>query len=161
MKFLKRVAATPLPKHEGEIIDSFDAVSDEKRNAPSINAVKNYVANKINELKSYVDNKFNSYKLKGDFAVISGSISKNQGCTINYPNGFNKDNCVVISAAILYVDGWECSTEDYVGEPSGHLDLVIQPVFRTISLENANITLKLNAIVGTNTYSYKVVLMKV
>lgn len=85
MKFLKRVAATPLPKHEGEIIDSFDAVSDKKRNAPSINAVKNYC------------------KRKSDFYVYtSGYAGSNNSPYIEevLPSGWTVENCVILSVQI-------------------------------------------------------------
>lgn len=42
-------------------------------------------------------------KLKGDFAVITGNITLTNGqgnVELDYPSGFSKDNCVVISAEL-------------------------------------------------------------
>lgn len=46
------------------------------------------------------------YKLKGDFAVLTGKYTfsgslKYGTLELNYPTGFNKNNCVLISANIL------------------------------------------------------------
>lgn len=43
MKKIKKVAATPLPKNEGKIIDSFDTSDDKTTNAPSARATKDYI----------------------------------------------------------------------------------------------------------------------
>lgn len=46
MKYLKKVASTPLDQTEGHIIDSFNTSDDHTTNAPSLNAVEsNYVGN--------------------------------------------------------------------------------------------------------------------
>lgn len=40
------------------------------------------------------------FKIKGDFAVLTGSLDKNDSIAtkqINYPNGFTKENCVITS----------------------------------------------------------------
>lgn len=49
------------------------------------------------------------YKTKGDFALITGTISvptdgNHSSISINYPEGFNKDNCCVISKMFKRVD---------------------------------------------------------
>lgn len=64
-----------------------------------------YEAYDKNEVDTLLASKANSsaltdYKLKGDFAVISGTYDSTQAPLayhINYPTGFNKNNCVVIS----------------------------------------------------------------
>lgn len=47
MLAIKRVAVTPLPHNEGKIINSFDTNDDKTINAPSIQAVENYVQRKV------------------------------------------------------------------------------------------------------------------
>lgn len=42
-----------------------------------------------------VNNLLANYKVKGDFAVITGTVKDD--VTINYPSGFNKNNCVPVS----------------------------------------------------------------
>ena len=52
-----------------------------------------------------INTKLNSYKIKGDFAVINGNINLTNGegsVDVNYPSGFNKDNCVCIAAGFAY-----------------------------------------------------------
>ena len=52
-----------------------------------------------------INTKLNSYKVKGDFVVINGNINLTNGegsVDVNYPSGFNKDNCVCIAAGFAY-----------------------------------------------------------
>ena len=52
-----------------------------------------------------INTKLNSYKVKGDFAVLDGTISLSNGAgqmNLPYPKGFNKDNCVCISAGLAF-----------------------------------------------------------
>lgn len=44
---IKKVAVTPLPENSGTIIDSFNTSDDKHTNAPSLNAVENYVQRKV------------------------------------------------------------------------------------------------------------------
>lgn len=45
MKYIKKVAVTPVTPNTGDIIDSFNTQDDKHTNAPSINAVEDYVEN--------------------------------------------------------------------------------------------------------------------
>lgn len=87
MKTIRKVSVTPLQVNEGQIIDSFNTSDDKHTNAPSLNAVSTELT---------------KYKLNGDFAVVTGTITLNNGTGaesgVTYPTGFNSSNCVVISA---------------------------------------------------------------
>ena len=93
MKYIKKISATPLPKNKGMIIDSFDTSDDKHKNAPSLNAVKQYINNNC--------------KVNGDFAVLTGSCNIEPGevKSIDYPNGFNKNNCVILTFNMFYNGG--------------------------------------------------------
>lgn len=58
---------------------------------------KDEVDSKLEEKSSTSHNHDTKYKLQGDFAVVSGSIGESD-VTVAYPEGFTKDNCVVLSA---------------------------------------------------------------
>lgn len=48
---------------------------------------------------------YSKQEIDDKFTVVSGSLSMTDGtgsATISYPDGFNKDNCVVISAETKY-----------------------------------------------------------
>lgn len=44
---IKKVSATPLPKNEGKIIDSFNTQDDKRKNAPSLHAVQEKLDDKV------------------------------------------------------------------------------------------------------------------
>lgn len=163
MKILKKISVTPLAHNGGDIIDSFNTSDDKTINAPSIHAVEQ------------------NYKLKGDFAVIDGTmeleantseralegLTTRTSTSIDFPTGFNADNCVLISAGrygsadgmISY--GWS--------EKIDAMDMYnsIEPF--KVSLNKTNVTpysekIKIEAgNLSTNlrTLHYKIVLMKV
>lgn len=97
--------------------------------------------------------------VKEDFAVLTGNITLENGSgsvTINYPTGFNQNNCVPIAAGSKYstnlnriVFGFNKSSNLCIGA----------------SLNSSNIILSVASFrdnVGpSGTYPYKVVLMKV
>ena len=112
---------------------------------------------------------FSNYKLNGDFAIISGEIecTNTQGHTsknINYPIGFTKENCVVISigtggqafafgtAGLAYGYSY---TSPQMGLLAGSQDrnVIFYEDHMSISIYNPSN----NAF----TYSYKIVLMKI
>ena len=80
---IKKVSVTPVTPNTGDIIDSFNTSDNKHTNAPSINAVETVC------------------KVKGDFAYVdAGTLTMAEGkahTTVNYPSGFTKTNCVVIS----------------------------------------------------------------
>lgn len=49
MKYIKKVSVSPIPEISGAVIDSFNA-TDKTTNAPSINAVENYVTEANNNV---------------------------------------------------------------------------------------------------------------
>lgn len=63
------------------------------------------VEKELKEHENEINTKLNSYKVKGDFVVINGNINLTNGegsVDVNYPSGFNKDNCVCIAAGFAY-----------------------------------------------------------
>lgn len=93
----------------------------------------------------------------GDFAVLSGNItleSTGGSATINYPNGFTKDNCVVIASGITYNSGgWRA------------FGTVQAAVSTGARLNPQGITVGCYPLQGsggpTGTFNYKLVLMKI
>lgn len=88
---IKKVEVQPLDINYGKIIDSFETTDDKTKNAPSINAVENYV-----ESVSFSTEKI---------AVIEETITFESGTSeesypINFPSGFTKYNSVVLSAMV-------------------------------------------------------------
>lgn len=92
---------------------------------------------------------------KSEFAVVQGTISLSNGSgntTLNYPNGFNKDNCVVLTVAI-----------NIYGEKIFSYNSASQMIFEGRLTDN-NISVRCTAIdgVGTSTTkNCKVILMKI
>lgn len=63
------------------------------------------IAEELKEHENEINTKLNSYKVKGDFVVINDNINLTNGegsVDVNYPSGFNKDNCVCIAAGFAY-----------------------------------------------------------
>lgn len=105
-----------------------------------------------------MNTKLANYKLKGDFAVITGSVTIENGTgsvNVNYPSGFKQNNCVPIAGGTKY---------------SANLNRIafggVQGTFYTgVYLNSGNITFAVSPFetgVGpSGTYNYKIVLMKV
>lgn len=140
MKLIKKVAATPVPPNTGDIIDSFSTSDDKHTNAPSLNAV---------------ETKLQDYKINGDFAIITGTITLTNGSgllTLNYPEGFTASNCVPIATGIDIMAAGYYSYNTASGM-----------VFETRLAAN-NIHVDCNPLEGvgpSSTKNVKVVLMKV
>ena len=161
MKVIKKVSVTPVTPNTGDIIDSFSTLDDKTTNAPSINAV---------------ETKLLDYKLNGDFAVLTGSVaSTDDSGTINYPTGFTKSNCVVISCMTRY-----STTSSVVGYTNGSIlkssdgtfgsnptritlrdDDILIYVRGFITITNMNDETYVAAQPGHDEVQYKIVLMKV
>ena len=98
---------------------------------------------------------------KENIAVITGNITVNEEGTANlrldYPTGFNKDNCVVISAMLYNVDTMNVWTIGLLGNTSNNLYKFIPEIELgtkiAIGLSDTNQTSK--------TVPYKIVLMKI
>lgn len=111
---------------------------------------------------------FTNYKLKGDFAVVTGTIE----CTnstdytnknIDYPTGFNKDNCAVISFGL----GGQSFNFGYSGLAYGYsytspqTGLLSGSQDRNVILCDDYISISCyNPSNNTSTYTYQIVLMK-
>lgn len=153
---IKKVAATPLPQNEAKVIDSFNTTDDKHLNAPSIAAV---------------EDKVNSTILKADIAVITGSqqVSPNDVDTVkevNYPTGFNKDNCVVISKMSYRTNSSETFYQYDLGLISSFEGDLGQSVNGnpTVGLKEQKISLKFSSsieVLVDTTWNYKVVLLKI
>lgn len=126
--------------------------------------------------KTEVDTKLNSkanssdlvnYKLKGDFAVINCVLTLSNGTAdtiINYPSGFNSDNCIVIAflARNSLLESGIKHTYGYIETPTGYASGAIG---HRVTLTSNDIRLEINNpqehTSGTSTYDIKIVLMKV
>lgn len=92
---------------------------------------------------------------KGDFAVLTGIIpglsyndkTYKQNTVVNFPEGFTKNNCVVVSA-MASVGG-----QNYFAMYDGRLEVGFHPV-------NNNIEIDLSDCWGVD-MEYKIVLMKI
>ena len=91
---------------------------------------------------------------KGDFTVVTGIIlgsslddSSKQSTVVEFPEGFTKDNCVVLSAMV------SVSGQNYFGMYDGRLEVQFNPV-------NNNIEIELSECWGSD-MDYKIVLMKI
>ena len=150
MKYLKKIAIVPFAqKHKGCIIDSFDTSDDKHTNAPSINAVKKYFNN--------------TYKQKDDFVIITGNVTIAANDTglvnINYPEGFNADNCVPITCGLQIIAN---KGYNYVGYNKDSGSILTNAYDRRLNLTSSNILFMIdNPNTSAKTISYKIVLMKV
>lgn len=128
---------------------------------PAINA------SNLNNMEDGIEeahNNFANYKLKEDFAIITGSFTFTNGqsdFTIDYPDGFNSNNCVVISVMANRQQGY---TEGYfptsVGNIMGALGKAIQLKSDEIRLTFCNPQEGSHSS-GTTSYDYKLVLLKI
>lgn len=131
--------------------------------------------------KTETDNILVNYKLNGDFAVLTGSVSSAGSPTgdiqyaegtLNYPTGFNKDNCVVISfgvEAVNTVTGYnysgslgriDISNTTYLTGDS--VDVLRRSNARSINLATSAIAIRImNVASSSTTFKYKIVLMKI
>lgn len=132
-------------------------------------AINNENLNHIEQgIKEAHDN-FINYKLKGDFAVINGEIecTTTQGHTtksIPYPQGFTKENCVVISIGLggqSYKFGYSGLAYGY-SYTSPQTGILAGSQDRYAVLKDEEITFSCyNPNDNAFTYKYKIVLMKI
>lgn len=121
------------------------------------------------ELSSVEDG--SAYVLKNDFAIITGTITLKPSSdagniyaqtiwNIEYPSGFNKDNCVVLSYGGKFAG--EGFTYGYVENASSSVAAVGGSVSRTVTLSSSNIHAQAwNISHLEKEFSYKIVLMKI
>lgn len=107
----------------------------------------------------------NEVYFKGDFAVLTGQVTMTSGAgstTTNYPEGFTRDNSVVISFGQENND-----TKNSVNFGYGirSTDYTKGSITRNVSLKDSEIEISVyNAVSegsGDKTYNYKIVLMKI
>lgn len=148
MKTIKKVATTPLQENDGLIIDSFNTSDNKHKNAPSIAIIEAA----LNELTTLVNAIFN----KTNISVLTGNISINNKTSgqeeINFPSGFNKDNCVVISQMITNVGSAFLSSGAIAS------DIAIAP---KVSFGDTIKVSLFSRTAITGTFDYKIALLKV
>ena len=103
--------------------------------------------------------------INGRFAVLTGEITISSGASsygvvnVNYPSGFNKDNCVPVSIGVSWykVGDSSDSTLDY--------NTCDHKATYNVRLTSSKVGLSVQQLNGTiyqaGTYKYKIVLMKV
>lgn len=111
------------------------------------------------------------YLLKANMAVITGTASfdTNGNATVNYPEGFTKNNCVVIS---FMTEGIGAAKALAAGSTFDSANMIVGSVPKSITLSDSHINISIrnisiindsNPAVG-NSYpdmNYKIVLMKI
>lgn len=171
---IKKVQVVPLDINYGKIIDSFNTTDDKTQNAPSINAVEQVIEGvnqDILDTNSALDNleydlntlSSNVY-IKDNYAVLEGTITLSSGsatATISYPTGFTYDNAIVISFGTVKsttTDAFNFGYGDVISYYNSGL------INRRITLGASDITLQMDNSVqagsGSNSYKYKIVLLK-
>lgn len=121
------------------------------------------------ELSSVEDG--SAYVLKNDFAIMTGEIeleaSEDSGNVykqtiwdINYPEGFNKNNCTIISFGGKFAS--EGFTFGYTDIASSSVSSISGAIPKSVSLTNENIRAQAWNISGIKKdFSYQIVLMKI
>lgn len=121
-----------------------------KGNVYTTDEVDNLLAGKSGTGHTHAD-----YKLKGDFAVITGEAILDQGNATVYldlPEGFTANNCVVISCG-----------RDYTGNGYvvGTLGVQVEMMAGLNTAQNKLQIIIFDNDLSSNTISYKIVLMKI
>lgn len=87
------------------------------------------------------------FKVKGDFAVVTGTIPANStSTTISYPAGFNKNNCVVLSL-MLTLNGKSAASCGSLLDTS---QVINGDLPSSVILDNSAITVKAKCILISN-----------
>lgn len=104
MKYLKKVSASQLISNEGTIIDSMMSGDDQHINAPSIDAVKNYVSGIVesgsNENGAYVKYADGTMICYGIINIAAGSTYTD----ITFPQSFTGNPIITITNVYLNRD---------------------------------------------------------
>ena len=80
---------------------------------------------------------------------------------ISYPEGYNKNNCVVIAFGISIQNDTNAKGYNYFGFFENSSDLLNNGLKRSVNLRNSDIHIIVNKTGGTGTYSYKIALLKI
>lgn len=179
-KIIKR-AISALDPITGAIADTFN-MTDKVHNAPSIRLVQEELNKKANTSHTHTkaqitdfshthDDRYftetecnNKFKVKGDFAVLTGTItvgsSTSANKTINFPSGFTADNTLIIGNGIIVgtsAKGW-----NWNGEYLNSADGLNNAFHRITNIRDGGIYLSVtNPNTSETTFSYKIVIMKV
>lgn len=122
------------------------------------------INNNIKTNNTNITNLQNNVYTKDNYAVITGNVSMTDGegtTNVNYPSGFNKDNCIILSMNI----GMSTNTEinySYGIIPSLSGTATGATSHRA-SLGNSNIGIAVKNYTdgGNYTFRFKIVLMKI
>lgn len=115
--------------------------------------------------KEEFNSKIVNYKLKDDFAILTGSMTVEAGASdaptnaildVNYPSGFDKSNCVVLST--MTTDTIPTSTT--YSYPH-NLNVLDSEMKLTVRLASDVIQISVGNTTSAKTFKYKIVLMKI
>ena len=104
---------------------------------------------------------------QANIAILTGTLTLADGYasgTINYPNGFNSSNCVVLSFMAHNTSAGNVMGYGYVEKSVGY---IAGAIGHCVSMKRDNINIHINNPTdgshssGTDTFAYKIVLMKV
>lgn len=96
--------------------------------------------------------------LTGDFTMTAQNDYVKD---INYPEGFNKNNCIVIAFGISIQNDTNAKGYNYFGFFENSSDLLNNALKRNINLRDSGIHIVINKTGGTGNYSYKIALLKI
>lgn len=115
--------------------------------------------------KEEFNSKIVNYKLKDDFAILTGSMTVEAGASdaptnaildVNYPSGFDKSNCVVLSTMTTNT----VPTSTTYSYPH-NLNVLDSEMKLTVMLGNDVIQISVGNTTSAKTFNYKIVLMKI
>lgn len=96
--------------------------------------------------------------LTGNFTMTAqNDYSKD----INYPEGFNKNNCIVIAFGICTQNDANAKGYNYFGFFENSSDLLNNGLKRSVNLRDSGIHIIVNKTGGAGNYSYKIGLLKI
>lgn len=142
-----------------------DDLLDNKANASNV-YTKTETDNLLNEKADTTD--LSNYKLIGDFAIITGSLSDGED-TASYPDGYTSDNCVLIAVQLQHpagTQGWTYGTNfDSSSLLVGGLPTKVNMRSDGIVIKTYNIGISDNSYPSKSdvsvAFNYKIVLMKI
>lgn len=127
--------------------------------------IKNDCEKIINQIKQELEKVKDEsiYKFKEEFSKVNGSFVINASTSgierINYPTGFTKENCVVVSCGIEVSAG---KGYNFIGQYIDSSDGLNNSFTRRVNLADDNIVLSVrNPNTSNITVKYKIVLMKI
>ena len=101
---------------------------------------------------------------QANISVLTGNFfldSTGYTADINYPNGYNKNNCVVIAFGLVTQNDSNAKGYNFGGVYSDSGDLLNNALSRDVSLRDSQIRIRVKNPGSSGNYTYKIVLMKV